>query len=103
MQKAAGKQVQHSAGEGRRKTRECILKTAYELFNEQGEANVTLAQIGECPGSYENWGKGEKRKKGYKKGAQRQAAESEQAVLTNDWNEEVTSALDKPHDKNDAG
>ena len=36
------------SGEGRRrKTRDRILEAARELFNEQGEANVTLAAIGE--------------------------------------------------------
>jgi AcrR family transcriptional regulator len=47
MQKAAAKQARHSQGEQRLKTRDRILQTARELFNEQGEANVTLAQIGE--------------------------------------------------------
>ncbi len=44
MQEAAGKQAQPGR---RRKTRERILQAARELFNEQGEANVTFADIGE--------------------------------------------------------
>ena len=47
MEKAAGNRGQQGGGGQRRKTRERILEMARELFNEQGEANVTLAQIGE--------------------------------------------------------
>lgn len=47
MQKTPGKRMRQS-GEGQRiKTRDRILQAARELFNEQGEANVTLADIGE--------------------------------------------------------
>lgn len=47
MQKTPGKQAQQSSGGQRRKTHDRILQTARELFNEQGVANVTLADIGE--------------------------------------------------------
>ncbi len=47
MRETAGKQAQYGAGERRVKTRDRILQAARELFNEQGEAHVTLAHIGE--------------------------------------------------------
>lgn len=47
MRAMAGKQARRGAGERRLKTRDRILQAARELFNEQGEAHVTLAHIGE--------------------------------------------------------
>lgn len=47
MQASAGSRARRQGGERRKKTRDLILGTARTLFNEQGEANVTLAHIGE--------------------------------------------------------
>ncbi|GCE21508.1 hypothetical protein KDK_53080 [Dictyobacter kobayashii] len=47
MQASAGSRSRRQGGERRKKTRDLILEAARTLFNEQGEANVTLAHIGE--------------------------------------------------------
>ena len=47
MAKSAGLPAGRGSGERKQKTRDRILQAARELFNEQGEANVTLAHIGE--------------------------------------------------------
>lgn len=46
MREMAGRQGQRSIGDRRLKTRDRILQMACKLFNEQGEAHVTLAHIG---------------------------------------------------------
>lgn len=53
MREMAGRQGQRGVGERRLKTRDRILQTACKLFNEQGEAHVTLAHIGEYLGMSE--------------------------------------------------
>ncbi|GCE07273.1 TetR/AcrR family transcriptional regulator [Dictyobacter aurantiacus] len=50
MQTPAGARARRQGGEKRKKTRDLILEMARRLFNEQGEANVTLAHIGEQVG-----------------------------------------------------
>ncbi|GAC1474438.1 MAG: TetR/AcrR family transcriptional regulator [Ktedonobacteraceae bacterium] len=47
MQQGSGIQPNRRSGGKRRKTRDLILQAARELFNERGEAHVTLAHIGE--------------------------------------------------------
>ena len=53
MREMAGRQGLRGVGERRLKTRDRILQTACTLFNEQGEAHVTLAHIGERLGMSE--------------------------------------------------
>jgi hypothetical protein len=60
-----------------------------------------LKALGACSGFLRKCGKREKRKKGYKKAAQRPAFESKQVVEANQVIEKVTSALGMPHDQDD--